>query len=1219
MLSKSIKSKLPSLLQTEKSLETARALPIGKTGGRHFELIIEGKRYRFAMHAMLKHVEKLIKNDKSMTSANVGNLKGIASKLTDMDETSYLFLQNSKRIQVIFTRLRQFFGNLFHRRFDRNKLKAWMQAKLPSVLPPKETPKFMPKEPFKSIPEEKNKSIPKEKTKSIPKSKVDPIPSKAFNPAPIDSLEKQEARTALKAQLLHFYVGQDARLQDLKAALEKSPEKKETIRREIVKIENSQIERILWTTDKYGHIFKSDMEFSKLAVLLGKTVAETRVILLGQTYAKVFKNHLTEMIALLNSLDSKEWDQSELVALKLLDNPNKGIDINALHGLMRKAYAINPTEMENLKQKLDQVVSQELQLKPAELNEWLQDLIDEQEFDEKLTLLGQEVVTHPHSDFKNSSIKIFEKYKVPNFQIGNEMWRHFELGHPASYTTADSQWKLFINPRSTEFLPTLDRVLNVLSKNGISVSGKIIGSDQVKRHSECSVLEDPCEPKFVLYFRGIDVAEDFKKAIEILEDEFKDAELIAAPQGQRKRSDGKVVLQRGPSFTKNRNNLLFYTQGGFTESGRCHIVSACNHSVHSNLTDELTKEFEGENFYLHKGFTDPLASLTVSTISLDSFLDELEGRIGALNRPMQLVKLQNMVTRLRQEKPLSKETAARVGRLEKAIEQATKNLSLKRQQTMIQMLDYNSGMGDVHAAFSKAFLKKVSTAEADLDCNKGRIQAQLEYVAAQAQTKVELIDQYLAAALKGRMPSNEEFHKLMDAIPLTLRDLFFASLGDEVKRSVLEKIKASADQKLTAFFKNKPATVKNFKEKEFDTIFLRYRNNQIGLFNVFFYRFFAYDEGVIVRARFGLFAQDLPPPFLEEKIKLTFSDLNVSSQLLIKNLQVFKAKLESVRDRQLKRLEALKQGAAVSLPVFFHTAPLEVAASIASTGVEVTPAAKGTGTYVSTEPELTYGAVSFGFPESLGFISDAVFFADYRGHTAIGGKQAVWSAFKEMLEVQPGTLQVRRQFLDSLQEVIRERVQQAHFLTFEQQIDLEMTLLQRLNAQLVFRMPSPGTLQIGYREHKTISLIQDDKAFEVWIERHLTPSLNCYSKLVPFAFKDDFLKELSTAFKASFKHALPLLTEGFSIENWNKGKIKPTITGIDDDLKDYYQKVFGVVEGYRPGKTFATMADIKKTLTEAGLDTEQIEFVPSFEQYLERDLREPFQEVPAAWKNDENL
>lgn len=49
------------------------------------------------------------------------------------------------------------------------------------------------------------------------------------------------------------------------------------------------------------------------------------------------------------------------------------------------------------------------------------------------------------------------------------------------------------------------------------------------------------------------------------------------------------------------------------------------------------------------------------------------------------------------------------------------------------------------------------------------------------------------------------------------------------------------------------------------------------------------------------------------------------------------------------------------------------------------------------------------------------------------------------------------------------------------------------------------------------------------------------------------------------------------------------------------------------------MADIKKTLTEAGLDTEQIEFVPSFEQYIERDLREPFQEVPAALKNDENL
>jgi len=1248
MLSKLIRSKLVTLNDAEKIFETARALPIGRKG-RKFELVIDGKKYQFTMHSMLKFVETLVKKDPATSPLNSKSLRFIGEKLTDIDKTSTSLVKNSKRSQKILTVLCQFFGNLFHARFDRKKLESWKQANLPtgSTTPAKpeepippvskrtkptgiptepfdETPVKPFVEPFVQIPVEPffESFIPVDPFVEIP---IEPLAEPIIpDPVPISIPPGKEAGRVLKGQLIHFYLSQDARLLDLQETLKKSPEKKEAIRKEIVKIENSNIERSRFKQHDHmgylGCVYKDSIEVSNLSIQLGKTVAETRAILFGQTYVKIFKGHLPEILAFFNSING--WDESELNKLHHLNNHKGGLDVNGLCELMKKAHKINPAAIEVLEKKLDQAVAEELKINVSDLDDWLQDLVNEQQFNERLTILGQEMVAPSSLDFKNSVKDIFEKNKIPSFMFPGAIWHHFTIGQSEVYVSAESQWKLFINPRPSEFLPTLDRVLNVLRKNNISCDGKIIGSDQAKRHSELSVLEDPCEPKFVLYFKGQNVEEEFKKGMQILEEEFKDADVIAAPKGRRKRRDGKFEVQNGPSFTKNRNNLMFYTQGGFTESGRDKIVSTA-----TDLNEELAKKFEGENFYLHKGFTDPLANLTVNTISLEGFLDELETRIDAIYRPLQLVKLQNMVNRLRQEQPSSTDTEIRIHRLEKAIDHATKNLSIKRQRAMIQMLDYRSGMGDIQTAFSKAFFKKISPVEAEFNNNQARIQAQVEYVAAQAQAKIAVVDHFLSAALKGEMPSHTDFKILMDAVPLTLRDLFFASLGEEKKIELFEKILGEAESKLADYFKNNPAALgksgsdftglwKGFLKKidadnVKDKLFLRYRENRIGLFNVFMFRFFSYDQSSI-GCRF-VSKEVAETLFNKDEETFKFSDLKVSSEFLVNHLQIFKSKLESVRDRQLKRLEALKQGEAVSVPVYYHTAPLEAAASITGSGVEVTPAAKGNGAYVSTEPELTYGTVSFGFPELTGFTSDSDFFADYRGHTAIGGKQAIWSAFKEMLEVHPGTAQVRQQFLSSAQEVIRERIQQhALFLSLEQQAFLELNLLNKINQLLVFRMNS-GMLQIGYRNDKSISLILNDNIFEGWIEALLESSrsmINAKSSQFPTDFNEVFLKGISKSFKDSFKHAMPQISEEFSIENWPKGKIKTTITAIDDDLKDYYLKVFGVVEGYRPGKTFATMSDVKKTLKEAGIDTEKIEFVPSFEQYIERDLREPFQEIP---------
>lgn len=196
--------------------------------------------------------------------------------------------------------------------------------------------------------------------------------------------------------------------------------------------------------------------------------------------------------------------------------------------------------------------------------------------------------------FNEKARAIFKNHDLITYPLG-QTWIRFLKGSISSDENPERQWKLFINPKSTEFFTTLDRTITALNSMPY-INGKIISGENIKRKSDLAVLDDPCEPKLLLYFNGPNSAEDFKMAIKLLEKEFTDLDSISAPEGKRERLDGNIVPQWGPSFTKKHNNLMFYTQGGFTESGR-HLA------VYSGKLNEL---FEGENFYLHKGFKDPL-------------------------------------------------------------------------------------------------------------------------------------------------------------------------------------------------------------------------------------------------------------------------------------------------------------------------------------------------------------------------------------------------------------------------------------------------------------------------------------------------------------------------------------------------------------------------------------------------------------------------------------
>ena len=68
--------------------------------------------------------------------------------------------------------------------------------------------------------------------------------------------------------------------------------------------------------------------------------------------------------------------------------------------------------------------------------------------------------------------------------------------------------------------------------------------------------------------------------------------------------------------------MIFYTQGGFTETSRDNLVRQAKLSGQKSKT-LLAKEYDGENFYKYKGETDPFENQkSVNESTLEQEIDD---------------------------------------------------------------------------------------------------------------------------------------------------------------------------------------------------------------------------------------------------------------------------------------------------------------------------------------------------------------------------------------------------------------------------------------------------------------------------------------------------------------------------------------------------------------------------------------------------------------------
>ena len=196
-----------------------------------------------------------------------------------------------------------------------------------------------------------------------------------------------------------------------------------------------------------------------------------------------------------------------------------------------------------------------------------------------------------------------------SFQTTDYLSLHKVMG----YENARKQWKLFLNPNREHLAQVLEKLLSFCTKNNIPLIAKYLRPDASRGPMGSNALNDPCEPKIAIYFTENTSQEakvKLKDFVVRFEQEFSKLEIEtwACQQGEREiwqQENGswkkKNSPQWGPSFCVMYNKLFFYTQGGYTESGRNALVE------NVFLESAMNMRFQAPHYALYAGEIDPFS------------------------------------------------------------------------------------------------------------------------------------------------------------------------------------------------------------------------------------------------------------------------------------------------------------------------------------------------------------------------------------------------------------------------------------------------------------------------------------------------------------------------------------------------------------------------------------------------------------------------------------
>lgn len=695
-------------------------------------------------------------------------------------------------------------------------------------------------------------------------------------------------------------------------------------------------------------------------------------------------------------------------------------------------------------------------------------------------------------------------------------WRFFSKGDAPSLARtkeeAKKQWKVFLNPKPEEFESTFNRTISAL--DGMPyINGKTIAGEF--RKSEIPALKDPCEPKIVLYFSGPKSEEDFKEAIKRLENEFTDAEKVGAPQGKRKRDNGEEVPQWGPSFTKMRNPLIFYTQGGYTESER-------NEAVLANNLDEL---FEGENYYLHKGSVDPLASpppsskiqpsLNPSEVQLLSpkvqenkqhlihFYLQQQRRLNDLKTELktatpdkarrieqEIIKIeQGDIQRAKIKLSIELKREPSMSELAAFLGKSTLSLSLmilgQAYQKAAQDLDIEQ-LENLHDEVLEQLENKVceslkTTPEEINTCfHEMEIVNQLENLLTQlgAEGNVLFSTEFLDTLLKGMEENIHLFDRPFDLIKLQniltrVNESTFSHARLKIWNDTIHKLlrdiasnmqikRQDSTMKLLQYWQN-VGDIHQAVNHAFYRDLIENTNeidHQKGMIEAKIHYIKQKTEEQIaalksIREKSNPTSQEVISALPESLHPLFKEKVDSTDENALKDfLDLTIKKLENIKQRQEKRLKTLKEGQAVIIPQYFHATNVNAAASIAKTGIEAVQASSGFGAFYSTAPEFRYGYVALGLPKLVEFNSQlkTYYDANSKNISLNLDKKTAWAGLKDLININPRIVSLQKNFSSTIEKCFANC--QIPLMHPQKRMELEERIKMYLNRSVVFRWES---------------------------------------------------------------------------------------------------------------------------------------------------------------------
>ncbi|CUI15868.1 Conserved hypothetical protein [Candidatus Protochlamydia naegleriophila] len=626
---------------------------------------------------------------------------------------------------------------------------------------------------------------------------------------------------------------------------------------------------------------------------------------------------------------------------------------------------------------------------------------------------------------------------------------------------------------------------------------------------------------------------------------------------------------------------------------------------------------------------------------LPLFLREVEAHLDQFKTPSQLIKLQQILSYLHQHPTISDQTEEWKLSIQNSIGAILMQMNRSQQKTLMQLVDYWDGLENIRQQIPQAFYYQTAQSPSAVDLTTGTLTSKVAYLQSRAFHQAAVLNTHLARLENMTSLNGDDFENLLQDILPSLREVFIQIVTLEAKEDYVQHLLSAVEEGNTLSTPLKQQLEKILERDgyvgyDYRKRVLAFKRNrriqgrsQALNFNVAELLQSASSRNLLKTSRDTINAQNEASETASEIAIENYATLLEGTR---RGLKLMIAKLQKVYERQGLRLDALAEKKSINLPFYYHATDLEAALSIMQTGIEAVESTSGYGAFFSSQPEFRYSHICLGLPKSVEFSSDAhTFINNQSAPEVITEKTVVWAGLEKWIPIHPQLAKLKQELMDSLQLAMRESFEEAEpLLGRERVLQLKHRLLKNFEQSAFFRAEQLGndTIQwnLNYRHlgvNKTPTgetiVINSTTKFKEWAKEIIKTSFSQHPlpknlRLLDMVFKESLLKALEKDVKRLYQTNPE--KEDFSREGKLNKSTSISIIAPDDDeiLKDIYRRRRKSEKRTNEAVEYHSISQVKQRFTQAGMDVDNIDFIPLTEQLIEKDLLDSIDTTfPKAW------